>query len=529
MAYSSTRWFATCSVLAFFCLLSTGEANAQHFSGCLSTTSNATILVPKNVSSAFGSDGASLDSGDEIAVFTNDGACAGVGYWNNAGLVIAVAGTNSQESSGYEPGETFKFKAWDASDQTTYHPEVTYESCDSGNPLCLSNGQYEVDMVYTVSSMSDTAAPGSLEIVDVSASAEQEPNVAPNTVDGDLSTRWSAPGEGVWIQHELSGETALNQIGIAWQYGDKRAADFDIALSPDGSSWTTVYEGTSSGTTLEREYYSFASTPARYVRITGYGNTQNSWTSITEVSAHGSPTVTDPTITDVSASAEQEPNVAPNTVDGDLSTRWSAPGEGVWIQHELSGETALNQIGIAWQYGDKRAADFDIALSPDGSSWTTVYEGTSSGTTLEREYYSFASTPARYVRITGYGNTQNSWTSITEVDILGTGNGLTPETLTKAMTQPIEEEKPEVVSLESNYPNPFHHSTTIRYAIPERAHVTLEVYDMLGRRVARLIDRQQPTGRYDISLTAANWSSGVYVYRLRVAEEVRTGRMVVVR
>ena len=68
--------------------------------------------------------------------------------------------------------------------------------------------------------------------------------------------------------------------------------------------------------------------------------------------------------------------------------------------------------------------------------------------------------------------------------------------------------------LEANYPNPFNPTTSIRYALPHTAPVTLSVFDMLGRRVAVLIDSSQQAGWHNITFDAGTLSSGMYFYRL---------------
>jgi glucose/arabinose dehydrogenase len=73
---------------------------------------------------------------------------------------------------------------------------------------------------------------------------------------------------------------------------------------------------------------------------------------------------------------------------------------------------------------------------------------------------------------------------------------------------------PAAFRLEQNYPNPFNPSTTISFALPLAGHVRLEVFDILGRKVASLIDENRPQGHSAVTWNARESSSGVYFYRL---------------
>ena len=85
-----------------------------------------------------------------------------------------------------------------------------------------------------------------------------------------------------------------------------------------------------------------------------------------------------------------------------------------------------------------------------------------------------------------------------------------------ASTDEPEVEVPSGIELHQNYPNPFNPSTTIRYALPGAAQVSLKVFDVLGREVALLADGVRTAGQHEVKFTAAHLSSGVYVYQLRV-------------
>jgi hypothetical protein len=79
-------------------------------------------------------------------------------------------------------------------------------------------------------------------------------------------------------------------------------------------------------------------------------------------------------------------------------------------------------------------------------------------------------------------------------------------------------EVPAVYQLNQNYPNPFNPSTSISYALPEQAIVTLRVYNLLGQEVVTLADKIQEAGVYEVTWNGRNGlgqsvGTGVYFYR----------------
>jgi hypothetical protein len=69
-------------------------------------------------------------------------------------------------------------------------------------------------------------------------------------------------------------------------------------------------------------------------------------------------------------------------------------------------------------------------------------------------------------------------------------------------------------ALSQNYPNPFNPSTIISYQIPQNSHVTLKVYNILGKEVATLVNENQVAGQYNFNFRAVNLASGVYIYQI---------------
>ncbi len=79
--------------------------------------------------------------------------------------------------------------------------------------------------------------------------------------------------------------------------------------------------------------------------------------------------------------------------------------------------------------------------------------------------------------------------------------------------------------LMQNYPNPFNPSTTIRYGLPNRSHVTLTVFNTLGQEVAQLVDEEQDAGYHEVKFGGKGLSSGVYFYRMQAGDYIQTRKL----
>ena len=88
---------------------------------------------------------------------------------------------------------------------------------------------------------------------------------------------------------------------------------------------------------------------------------------------------------------------------------------------------------------------------------------------------------------------------------------------------------PAEFSLSQNYPNPFNPETVIRYSIPKAEEVSLVVYNLIGEKVAHLIDERKPAGNHQVTWDASNMASGNYLYRLQSGDFVLTRKMVLLK
>lgn len=88
---------------------------------------------------------------------------------------------------------------------------------------------------------------------------------------------------------------------------------------------------------------------------------------------------------------------------------------------------------------------------------------------------------------------------------------------------------PSDYQLDQNYPNPFNPATTMRYQIPRKAHVRLEVFTVLGEQMAILVDQVQESGNYGLEFNASHLPTGVYFYRLNADGVLFIRRMLLLR
>ena len=136
----------------------------------------------------------------------------------------------------------------------------------------------------------------------------------------------------------------------------------------------------------------------------------------------------DLTISMASDDGTNDGNVPANTIDGNLSStsRWSSKGIGKTITYDMGAEVQVKGISMAWYKGNQRSAYFEVDTSTDNQNWTSVLAaGQSSGSTTGLEAYDVLDTSARYVRVTGLGNSSSTWNSIIETTISGCTDGST--------------------------------------------------------------------------------------------------------
>jgi len=84
-------------------------------------------------------------------------------------------------------------------------------------------------------------------------------------------------------------------------------------------------------------------------------------------------------------------------------------------------------------------------------------------------------------------------------------------------------------NLEQNYPNPFNPSTTINYSLASEEHVSLKVFDIMGREVAELVNEDQAAGTYSLDFDASSLASGMYFYKISAGNFISSKKMVLLK
>jgi hypothetical protein len=127
----------------------------------------------------------------------------------------------------------------------------------------------------------------------------------------------------------------------------------------------------------------------------------------------------------------------------------------------------------------------------------------------------------------GYLILSSSGSRANRIQVLST-NELPPDP-PEDMVVSIPERIPVDHALDQNYPNPFNPTTVISFDLPRVDHVSLVVYDLLGREVTTLLDEVVQAGSYRLKFDATGMAGGMYYYRIRSGSFTETRKMLLLR
>jgi hypothetical protein len=127
-------------------------------------------------------------------------------------------------------------------------------------------------------------------------------------------------------------------------------------------------------------------------------------------------------------------------------------------------------------------------------------------------------------------NTKTYWWRVRAFNNSGWGAFSEIRTFKVVITEVIElPGTPREFSLSQNYPNPFNPITNFRFSTKEDGYVVLNIFDALGKEIARIVDQELHAGFYSITWDASNTPSGMYFYRMQAGEFVATKKLVLMK
>jgi beta-glucanase (GH16 family) len=266
------------------------------------------------------------------------------------------------------------------------------------------------------------------------SSSESAAFPATAAVDGDLGTRWSSGfSDPQWLQVDLGATYTVDQVQLNWEAAYARA--FTIQVSTNATTWSTVYTATAAtgGTqTLA------VTGSARYVRLNLTTRATQWGYSLWEFQVFGTTGGGNPDPTETllsynkpaTASTYQDDGACSGCVparvtDYDTATRWATnptngwvdPG---WITIDLGATATITKVVLQWD--PAYATAYQLQVSANNSSWTTIYQTTQGRGFKETLTVSGA---GRYVRMYGTARSNGYGYSLWEFQVYGTGGSPT--------------------------------------------------------------------------------------------------------
>ena len=465
-------------------------ADPVYFVFTSNTGNNATIMIPADINPNI--IGETLENGDEIGVFTPSGLCCGAGVCDGNNLAITVWGDDPDEPgiNGFQTGEEYNFKIWDAS------TNIEYDS------VATSDGDltYSVNGITALSSL--TASPSNKN-----KTIERTINSNTGTVgvkfedNSQLKLKFNSgevSGKTVNITglgSTLSGETDPNKKSIEgstvvfYNIETDITGEFEAELEVTFTDSNLSVANLTLDDTLVLAYYRTDISKWWRVPTVIYKERMIAKAVVSHFSIWALVDSTDPNVVPVELSSF--------TAEIDINDR-------VVLEWITLSET--NNYG------------FYIERSIDNINFKVIEFVKGMGNSSNDNIYSFIDTDSREAGTYYYRLKQvdfdgsYEYSDILEVEVLA----------------------PKEFKLEQNYPNPFNPETKIEYEIPKTTNVVLKIYNILGQEIKTLIYYEQQPGNYQIIWDGTNnnnvrVSSGVYIYQIRASNFIQSKKMIFLR
>ena len=227
-------------------------------------------------------------------------------------------------------------------------------------------------------------------------------------------------------------------------------------------------------------------------------------------------------VTASSNDTASDPGSNPQNLDDENNTtQWQAiNADSQFVQIDLAKPISINKIIIFWG-NQGYASQYSVLVSNDQINWQvlkTISNGT--GGILNEETLDNLQGSGRYLMLQLQTRAINAF-NIADIYVYGlpVASGI----------KSTDDNVPKSFTLYQNYPNPFNPSTEIKFSIPRSNTVRLEVFNLLGQKVATLVNQQLSAGVYTEIINAFKLSSGIYFYVLKAGNTMIAKKMILMK
>ncbi len=367
--------------------------------------------------------------------------------------------------------------------------------------------------------------------------------------DGELvwSARYSGPGENIDEARALAVDRNENVYVSGGSIGDSTDYDFaTVKYSGEGTElWTARYDGPAHG--FDMVYYagSVLADDAGNVYLTGYSEGMDFASDFLTVKYDQAGNLVwaarydglqgndyadalcldlsgNVYVTGGSYNAESGYDFLTIKYNSQGAIRWTAvyngDGNGWDEAYGVAIDRDDNVYITGRSVGDNTGADFaTLKYSPSGDQlWIARYDGSAH----EFDWpFRLLVDQSLHVYIAGQSIEEDNDSDYTIIKYEQTQSSVGESDLPSSQS----------ILLCENYPNPFNSSTEIRYLMPESGHVRLSIYNIIGQKIALLVDNEQSNGYHEIKWNAENESSGIYFYKLETKNATAMESMILIK